>query len=142
MADVVDRKTRSRMMAGISTKNTKPELVVRRLLHRMGFRFRLHHKDLPGKPDLVLPSYDVAVLVNGCFWHGHECHLFKWPKTNTQFWKKKINGNQLNRQTIQISRWSNGLIGNTSCFVRLSGSSFKQDSTKAFKTLTISCLFH
>ena len=94
MADVVDSKTRSRMMSGIGTKNTKPELVVRRLLHGMGFRYRLHRKDLPGKPDLVLPSYEVAVFVNGCFWHGHECHLFKWPKSNGEFWKQKIIGNR------------------------------------------------
>ena len=94
MADVVDSQTRSRMMLGIGTKNTKPELVVRKLLHGMGFRYRLHRKDLPGKPDLVLPSYDVAILVNGCFWHGHECHLFKWPKSNQEFWKNKIGGNR------------------------------------------------
>ena len=94
MTDVVDSKTRSRMMSGIGTKNTKPELVVRSLLHRLGFRYRLHRKDLPGKPDLVLPRYEVAVLVNGCFWHGHECHLFKWPKSNREFWKQKIDGNR------------------------------------------------
>ncbi len=94
MADIVDSKTRSRMMSGIGTKNTRPEMVVRKLLHGMGFRYRLHRKDLPGKPDLVLPVYDVAVLINGCFWHGHECHLFKWPKSNREFWRKKISGNR------------------------------------------------
>ena len=94
MVDVVDAVTRSRMMSGIGTKNTKPELIVRHLLHQIGFRYRLHRSDLPGKPDLVLPAYDVAVLVNGCFWHGHGCHLFKWPKSNRAFWKKKLGGNR------------------------------------------------
>lgn len=92
--DIVDAETRSRMMAGIRTANTKPEIVVRKLLFAMGYRFRLQRKDLPGKPDLVLPKHDVAIFVNGCFWHCHECHLFKWPKSNAQFWKKKILGNR------------------------------------------------
>ena len=94
MTDVVDRQTRSRMMSGIGTKHTKPEMVVRQLLWHQGFRYRLHRKDLPGKPDLVLPAHDVAVLVNGCFWHGHECDLFKWPKSNRRFWRQKICGNR------------------------------------------------
>lgn len=93
MADIVDSKTRSRLMAGIGTKNTKPEMIVRQLLFGLGYRYRLHRKDLPGKPDLVLPCYKIAVLVNGCFWHRHECELFKWPKSNRQFWKKKLLGN-------------------------------------------------
>ena len=101
MADIVDVKTRSRMMAGIGTKNTKPEIVVRQMLFRMGFRYRLHRTDLPSKPDLVLPAYDVAVLVNGCFWHGHECHLFKWPKTNRKFWREKISKNRERDQRVQ-----------------------------------------
>ncbi len=101
MTDIVDTKTRSRMMAGIGTKNTKPETVVRRLLFRRGFRYRLHRTDLPGKPDLVLPAYDVAILVNGCFWHGHECHLFKWPKTNRKFWRDKISKNQQRDLRVQ-----------------------------------------
>ena len=80
MVDVVDRKTRSRMMSGIRGKNTKPELLIRKGLHARGFRFRLHDKRLPGKPDLVLPKYSAVIFVHGCFWHGHDCHLFKWPK--------------------------------------------------------------
>ena len=94
MTDVVDRATRSRMMSGIGTKNTKPELVVRQLLTAHGFRFRLQRRDLPGKPDIVLLGYDVAIQVNGCFWHGHNCRLFKWPKSNPKFWREKIGGNQ------------------------------------------------
>ena len=94
MTDVVDRKTRSRMMSGIRGKNTKPELLIRKGLHARGFRFRLHDKHLPGKPDLVLPKYGAVIFVHGCFWHGHDCHLFKWPKTRRAFWHKKITRNK------------------------------------------------
>lgn len=95
MADVVDAKTRSRMMSGIKGKNTKPELVIRRKLHARGFRFQLHRRNLPGSPDIVLPKYRAAILINGCFWHGHDCRLFKWPKTRPDFWREKITGNIL-----------------------------------------------
>lgn len=78
------------MMAGIRSKNTKPEIVIRRGLHRKGFRYRLHKRDLPGKPDLYFPKYRAAIFVNGCFWHGHACPLFKIPKTRTAFWVEKI----------------------------------------------------
>jgi len=67
--------------------------MVRKMLHSMGYRFRLHRKDLPGKPDVVLPKYRAAIFVNGCFWHGHDCHMFKWPKTREDFWRDKITGN-------------------------------------------------
>lgn len=81
-------------MSGIRGKNTKPEIQVRKLLHAAGYRFRLHRKDLPGKPDIILPRYRVAILVHGCFWHGHEnCHLFRLPKSRTEFWEQKISGN-------------------------------------------------
>ena len=95
MADVVSRQVRSRMMAGIRGKNTKPEILVRSFLHRQGFRFRLHVKDLPGKPDLVLAKYRAAIFVHGCFWHGHDCHLFRLPGTRTDFWSAKIEGNRV-----------------------------------------------
>ena len=94
MADVVDSKTRSRMMSGIRSKNTRPELLIRKGLHARGFRFRLHDKRLPGKPDLVLPKYSAVIFVHGCFWHRHDCHLFKWPKTRREFWHKKLLRNQ------------------------------------------------
>ncbi|MFC5346108.1 very short patch repair endonuclease [Brevundimonas staleyi] len=93
MADVVDPATRSRMMSGIRGKNTKPELIVRKALHARGFRYRLHCK-LPGKPDLCLPKYGAVVFVHGCFWHGHDCHLFKWPSTRPEFWREKIARNR------------------------------------------------
>lgn len=101
MADIVDRRTRSRMMAGIRSKNTKPELIIRRALFARGFRYRLHGKKLPGKPDLVLSKYRAVVLINGCFWHGHGCHLFKWPATRKTFWKDKINGNRKRDRAVR-----------------------------------------
>ena len=78
------------MMSGIRGKNTKPELLIRKALHARGFRYRLHCKDLPGNPDLCLPKYRAVIFVHGCFWHGHGCHLFKWPKTRPEFWREKI----------------------------------------------------
>lgn len=95
MTDIVSPEKRSDMMSGIRGKNTKPEITVRRLLHRLGYRFRLHRKDLPGKPDIVLPKWRTVIFVNGCYWHGHEdCHLFRPPKTRTEFWASKIKSNQ------------------------------------------------
>ena len=81
-------EARSRNMAAIKSKNTKPEIEVRKILHEMGYRFRLHRKDLPGNPDIVLPKYKTAIFVNGCFWHQHEdCKYACLPKTKTDFWK-------------------------------------------------------
>ncbi|MDI1282748.1 very short patch repair endonuclease [Brevundimonas sp.] len=94
MADVVDPATRSRMMSGIRGKDTKPEMLIRRGLHARGFRYRVHCKDLPGKPDLCLPKYRAVIFVHGCFWHGHDCHMFKWPKTRPEFWRQKIGRNR------------------------------------------------
>ncbi|MEP5151436.1 DNA mismatch endonuclease Vsr [Planktotalea sp.] len=95
MADIVSPEKRSAMMSGIRGKDTKPEIIVRRLLHRLGYRFRLYRRDLPGRPDIVLPKWRTVILVNGCYWHGHEdCHLFRAPKTRTEFWTNKIEGNQ------------------------------------------------
>ena len=81
------------MMAGIRGKDTKPELLIRSALHRRGFRFRLHSSELPGKPDMVFPKHGAVILVHGCFWHGHDCHLFRWPKTRENFWREKIGSN-------------------------------------------------
>lgn len=82
------------MMSGIRGKNTKPELIIRKALHARGFRYRIHCKDLPGNPDLCLPKYRAVIFVHGCFWHGHDCHLFKWPKTRPEFWEAKIGRNR------------------------------------------------
>ena len=79
-------------MSGIRGKNTRPEIVLRHGLHGLGFRYRLHGK-LPGKPDLVFAKYRAVIFVHGCFWHKHECHLFKWPSTRRKFWRQKIEGN-------------------------------------------------
>ena len=95
MTDVVDKKTRSRMMSGIQGKDTKPELIIRKGLFARGFRYLLHDKRLPGKPDLVLPKYNAVIFVHGCFWHAHGCILFKWPKTRKDFWREKISGNKV-----------------------------------------------
>lgn len=95
VTDIVDKATRSRMMSGIRGKNTKPELVLRKALHAAGFRYRLHVKDLPGKPDLVFPKYKAVIFVHGCFWHGHNCRYFKVPQTRTEFWLQKIGQNKL-----------------------------------------------
>jgi DNA mismatch endonuclease (patch repair protein) len=94
LPDIVDAATRSRMMSGIRGTNTKPELAIRRGLHAAGFRYRLHAKDVPGRPDIVLPRYRAAIFVNGCFWHGHDCHLFRLPGTREEFWQDKINRNR------------------------------------------------
>ncbi|WP_425594397.1 very short patch repair endonuclease [Qipengyuania xiamenensis] len=97
----MDSKTRSRMMAGIGGKDTKPEMLVRRALHRRGFRFRLHAKDLPGRPDLVFPKYRAVVFVHGCFWHRHEgCRFATVPSTRADFWKKKFEANVARDQKV------------------------------------------
>lgn len=94
MTDIVDQKTRSRMMSGIRGKNTKPELALRRALHARGFRFRLHSGKVYGRPDLVLPKYRAAVFVHGCFWHRHEgCQYATVPATRREFWQTKFEAN-------------------------------------------------
>lgn len=82
------------MMSGIKGKDTNPELLIRKGLFARGFRYLLHDKRLPGKPDLVLPKYNAVIFVHGCFWHAHDCVLFKWPKTRKAFWREKISGNK------------------------------------------------
>lgn len=100
MPDIFNQQTRSRMMSGIRGKDTQPELAIRRGLHARGFRFRLHAKDVPGKPDLVLPRFHAAIFVNGCFWHRHDCHLFKMPATRPEFWSQKLERNVLRDQIV------------------------------------------
>ena len=108
--DVVSRSKRSKMMAGIGSKDTKPELQVRKFLHAKGLRFRLHRKDLPGKPDIILPKMNTCIFVHGCFWHRHNCkkgrHL---PKSNVEFWVEKLNKNKVrdekNKKALQRLGW-------------------------------------
>ena len=86
--------SRSEMMSRIGARDTAPEMAIRKALHRAGYRFRLHRKDLPGRPDLVLPKHHAVIFVHGCFWHGHEgCRDFRFPKTNVAFWQNKIGRN-------------------------------------------------
>ena len=97
MADVHSKETRSFNMSRIRSKDTKPELLVRKFLHKNGFRYRLHVKDLPGKPDIVLAKYKTVIFVHGCFWHGHKgCKYFVVPKTRTEWWINKIQANIAN----------------------------------------------
>ncbi|HBT75944.1 MAG TPA: very short patch repair endonuclease [Planctomycetaceae bacterium] len=94
--DNISKEERSHVMSLVKQKNTRPELVVRSFLHRQGFRFRLHGKSLPGKPDIVLPKYRAVILVHGCFWHGHKaksCKLSRIPKSHIEFWTNKISSN-------------------------------------------------
>ena len=109
MADNFDKATRSRIMASIKGKNTKPELALRSKLHRKGFRFTLHGIRLPGKPDIVLPKYQAVIFVNGCFWHGHDCKRFKLPKTNQPWWRKKISRTQFRDEQTHKSLIESGL---------------------------------
>lgn len=111
MSDVHSKKVRSYNMSQIKGKNTKPEMLVRKFLHANGFRYKLHDKSLPGKPDIVLPKYKTVIEVQGCYWHGHKnCKYFKLPKTNTDFWKNKISGNvtrdKENHKKIETLGWN------------------------------------
>lgn len=106
MADVHSKEIRSYNMSRIKSKDTRPEILIRQFLHKNGFRYRLHVKNLPGKPDIVLPKYKVIIFINGCFWHGHnDCKYYKIPKTRTEWWLNKINTN-INNDTKAV----NGLI--------------------------------
>jgi DNA mismatch endonuclease, patch repair protein len=101
---------RSRIMRAVRASDTAPEMAVRRLIHRMGYRFRLHRKDLPGKPDVVLPRLHKVVFVNGCFWHGHACARgARAPKSNAEYWSGKIEGNRMrdsaNRKALAKIGW-------------------------------------
>ena len=112
MTDVVSKKRRSEIMASVGQKDTGPEKIVRSFLHRKGLRYRLHVKELPGKPDMVFPKYKAVIFINGCFWHGHEdeeCKLARIPKSNTEFWETKIKRNRardkINWQKLRSLGW-------------------------------------
>lgn len=107
MADIVTPEKRSQMMAGIRGKNTTPEVVIRKALFARGWRYRLHDRRLPGKPDLVFPRLKAVVFVDGCFWHGHTCNLFRLPSTRADFWKEKIGRNR--QRDIEVRRALEGL---------------------------------
>lgn len=106
--DKVSPEVRSHIMASIKGKDTKPEMVIRRTLHSLGFRYKLHVKDLPGCPDLVLPKYKAVIMVNGCFWHGHDCHISNWPKSRSEYWKQKIGKNKARDEKNNIKLYQLG----------------------------------
>jgi DNA mismatch endonuclease (patch repair protein) len=115
MIDVVDNITRSRMMAGIRGKNTKPELSLRSALHRLGLRYRLHVAGLPGRPDIVLPKHHAAIEVHGCFWHRHEhCSFCTTPASNMRFWKSKfgdtVKRDKRNVETLRKLGWRVAIV--------------------------------
>ena len=113
MADIVSPEVRSRMMSRIRGKDTKPELMLRKGLHALGFRYRLHAR-LPGRPDMVFPGLNAVLFVHGCCWHGHDCHLFRWPKSRDEFWRDKITGNIVRDRksvdTLRSSGWRVGIV--------------------------------
>lgn len=98
--DHPEKSSRSRLMARVRTRDTAPEIRVRKLLHRAGYRFRLHPADLPGKPDVVLPRFRTALFVHGCFWHGHDCPKGSRPSTNVEFWNAKLDRNRQRDQSV------------------------------------------
>ena len=108
MVDVVDAETRSRIMSRVRGKDTKPEMLIRKGLHARGFRYRLHCPEILGKPDLVLKRYRAVIFVHGCFWHGHDCHLFKIPATRPEFWRAKINRNRERDTKVSLSVLESG----------------------------------
>ena len=108
MSDIVDSSARSRMMAAIRGRDTKPEILVRAALHARGFRFGVWSARLPGRPDIVLPKWKVALFVQGCFWHWHECHLSKMPASNRVFWETKLARNRERDVHVQIAVVSMG----------------------------------
>lgn len=109
MADRLTKKQRSRVMSRVKNKNTKPEVQVRSMLHRMGYRFRLHRRDLPGAPDVVLPRHRKVIFVHGCFWHNHDCPRGKRPSTRIEFWNAKLDANverdRANRKALEEQGW-------------------------------------
>lgn len=109
MVDTLTPAERSERMSRIRSRDTQPELVVRRYLHRAGLRYRVHARDLPGNPDIVMPKYGVIIFVEGCFWHGHYCQGGRVPATNSSFWAAKIAGNRArdkrNRSTLRHAGW-------------------------------------
>ena len=102
MADIISPERRSALMSRIRGKDTKIELEVRKGLHALGFRYRLGGAGLPGRPDIVLPKYRTVVFVHGCFWHQHNCHLFRLPKTRPEFWQAKVDANRIRDRRAEV----------------------------------------
>ena len=135
MADIKTPDERSRNMAAICSKNTKPEIIIRKALYALGFRYRLHSKNIPGKPDIVLTKYNAVIFIHGCFWHGHDCYLFKLPKTRTEFWEKKIELNRLRDKKVMNELEQSGWRVATVWECALKGRE-KMDINKLINTLS------
>ena len=114
MADTRTPAQRSRIMKSVGTAHTGPELAVRRVLHKLGYRFRLHGRDLPGRPDIVLPRFKTVVFVHGCFWHGHKCSKGRPPKSRKDYWIPKIRGNRArdrrNLKALDVLGWKHIIV--------------------------------
>lgn len=113
MPDRISKETRSKIMSSIKSQNTKPEILLRKILFSEGFRYRIHKKDLPGRPDIVLSKYNTVIFVNGCFWHGHNCSIGsgqRKPKSNEEYWNNKIKKNierdEINREALRKEGWN------------------------------------
>ena len=119
MADVYSTTKRSEVMRAVKSKNTRPELLIRKALHSLGYRFRLHAADLPGKPDIVLPKYKTVIQVRGCFWHGHGCKYSQRPRTRKDFWDKKLSNNSKrdhrNDRLLRDEGWSVLVVWTCKC---------------------------
>ncbi len=137
MSDVVDVATRSRMMSGIRGTDTKLELLIRRGIHACGYRFRLYDKRLPGKPDLVFPKYQAVIFIHGCFWHTHDCFLFRWPASRTAFWTQKLIANrqrdEQNKDALLSMGWR--VMTVWECILRKPGINRDQALNKVLHTI-------
>ena len=122
MSDFLSKKERSNLMSKIRSKNTKPELILRKFLFSLGYRYRIHAKELPGSPDILLPKYNTAIQVRGCFWHSHNCKYSRIPKSNKLFWKKKlqknINRDKKNDRIIKRLGWNLIIIWECQIMIR------------------------
>lgn len=120
MTDKVSPEIRSRIMASIKSKDTKPEMIVRKMLHALGFRYRLHVKNLPGCPDIVFPKYKAVIMVNGCFWHGHDCQTHNKSKSRVEYWEEKIFKNRVrdeqNKKRLHELGWRVAVIWECAIF--------------------------
>ena len=134
MVDIFNKKKRSQIMSRIRSKDTKPELIIRKALFREGYRYRLYRKDLPGSPDIVFPSRKKVIFVNGCFWHGHNCRKATLPTTHREFWQKKLNGNKerdkRNLLKLKAMGWESLVIWQ--CQIKKSTLETQIDKIKAF----------
>lgn len=114
MTDRVSKEVRSGIMTSVKSENTGPEIRIRKMLHALGYRYRLHRKDLPGSPDIVFPGKRKAIFVHGCFWHGHDCRWGKLPKSNIEYWRSKISDNksrdERNEAALHALGWNNLVV--------------------------------